>query len=435
MASQQQVIPGAAEPAQSEADYAGRDAQRHQREAELRQLASQLAERETQLDGNLDQLDQREKQLAEQQDEIRRRAAELDRLQAELAAQQEQVEKILRAKVKSGKPSDAAANELAGEDEGVEPKRSAASMETAEQPSDGGEQSKADSSEEDIFARLRAMSILKDDPEGRSTDDADAAADESASQADESGADYEQSAGAAEECDAGQGQSGEEEPTGESRNEASTEPARQRADDEQSINDYMSRLLAKYGNKAEDGTTVAASQAPPVQIRQSATSQAATSEAALEQAKSETAARPAMTKLEPPRTAAPEKSGSLAAMREIANFSTREAIATHHRHRSIIILSSKVAVGVFGLICGALLLHWDDGQSWIYFGGLAGLIVAGYWFVRAGHMARSLQKFRRKAENPMAATSHAQRSLPPVNDGGLDLTDQPADAEKSEQSA
>ena len=103
-------------------------------------------------------------------------------------------------------------------------------------------------------------------------------------------------------------------------------------------------------------------------------------------------------------TAAPEK--SLAAMREIANFSTREAIATHHRRRSLFILVSKIAVGVIGLVCGALLLHWgDDGQSWIFFGGLAGLIVSGYWFVRAGHLARSLQMLRRKSENPQLSTS------------------------------
>ena len=81
----------------------------------------------------------------------------------------------------------------------------------------------------------------------------------------------------------------------------------------------------------------------------------------------------------------------------------------------LFILLSKFSVAFIGLICGALLLHWgDDEQSWIFFGGLAGLIVSGYWFVRAGHLARSLQKFRRKTEAANEAASDQMASSSPT---------------------
>ncbi len=275
------------------------------------------------------------------------------------------------------------------------------------------------------------MSILKDNAKSEPDEETISRADETVSANDRFAADDEQAEPQADESDAGQEelQSADEAAAAERESEASRQQVKQRADDEQSIDDYMSKLLEKYGGKMEGGAAASQSQTTEAMSRQGAAPHASRPEVSLEPPKPASAPKPAMTKLEPPRTAAPEKTVDLAAMRELANFSTRAAIATHHHRRNQLVLLGKVSVGVIGLISGALLLHWgDDEQSWIFFGGLAGLIVSGYWFVRAGHMARSLQKFRRKAENQAAATQREPR-LSQVDDGGLDLSDPEADDE------
>ena len=90
--------------------------------------------------------------------------------------------------------------------------------------------------------------------------------------------------------------------------------------------------------------------------------------------------RPAIPAKFEPRTAAPEKTHDLAAMREIANLSSRAAIATHHHQHGLNRAWTTLAVGAICLVLGLVLLCMSQAVfSMITLCGLAGLGAGGYF--------------------------------------------------------
>ena len=115
-----------------------------------------------------------------------------------------------------------------------------------------------------------------------------------------------------------------------------------------------------------------------------------------------------LLKLEP-RKVAPEKSEGLAAMREIANLSARSAIATHHHRRRASRAWSNMIVSLVGLGCGVwLMVRSPEINSPSFYGGLLGLVVSLYWFAKARLLARGVQSFKRHHQQQFAAILREQ---------------------------
>jgi hypothetical protein len=98
-----------------------------------------------------------------------------------------------------------------------------------------------------------------------------------------------------------------------------------------------------------------------------------------------------------PRSAAPEKTCDLAAMREIANFTARTAIAKHAWRSRVVTLLKRFALGIVALVCGLLLILLAPAMSSPYFlGGLAAITAALLWFLPAIYRAK---KCNHQAQN------------------------------------
>jgi hypothetical protein len=356
--------------------------------------------------------------LAEKEAQLQRDATELARLQKEFAAERARWEQEREAQEKQRPQSQktrSSATAVNDELTGSTADRFAADSEESEE---GVAAESTAANEDDIFARLRALSLLKDDAKNQADEEPTGEALEEV----------------AEEADEESPQLADEEPSAQTEEEAVEEAApaevaqenavasdRAHADEQESIDDYMSQLLARVrGTSGKPGTAAVSpyQSAPRKEPQESVKPTQQLPENSTEQAKAEAEAPPILVKFEP-RTAAPEKIRDLSAMRELANFSARSAIASHHQRRNAIIVWGKLGVAVLGLICGALLLFWQtDGQAWIMLGGVAGLVVSGYWFVHAGLLAKSMQKLRRKSEKASAdrAEEHANAEAKRASD-------------------
>jgi len=189
------------------------------------------------------------------------------------------------------------------------------------------------SDEEEVFARLRAMSLLKESSEIPQEDRRVAQSpDDSAGQRSRRKAD---------------------------RSVQSSEPHEQ----EISIDDYMARLL----NRARGAT--------PDVYRPVDT--------ALHSSGEQPALRTEPVKMEP-RAKAPEASIGLAVMREIANQSARAAITTHHvRHRESRDRRMKDFAMVAAAVAAVLLCLADALGLPLFIGGLVAALVSVCSFVRA----------------------------------------------------
>jgi len=85
------------------------------------------------------------------------------------------------------------------------------------------------------------------------------------------------------------------------------------------------------------------------------------------------------------RAAAPQDSASISAMRELANLSAHAAIDSHARRRLLRMSGAKLVVLLLSLLCGgAMIWMWCSfGASTLaFYSGLVGLLIATYWGVQ-----------------------------------------------------
>jgi hypothetical protein len=169
-------------------------------------------------------------------------------------------------------------------------------------------------------------------------------------------------------------------------------------EDEESIDDYMARLLQRVGRGAGASALAPAQTSSPARKPSEITA----AEPIADQARSTSAIAEAeapmksLSELEP-RTAAPEKSRDLAAMREIANFTARTAIAKHAWKTRVVMLLKRFALGIVALACGLILILLAPAMSSHYFlCGLAAITAALLWFLPAIYRAR---KCNNQAQN------------------------------------
>jgi hypothetical protein len=161
------------------------------------------------------------------------------------------------------------------------------------------------------------------------------------------------------------------------------EPAHEASGDEESIDDYMARLLSRVreGNSAEPNSRPSASaQSRPVPQR-SATTPAPIAPSAAAVPSQAPVRRPGPVTMTP-RAVAPEKQVNLSAMRELANLSAQMAITRYADREFLSITRTKLAVAAAGVAVGGVLIWlWTKGGSKHVnlYGALGSFLIAVLW--------------------------------------------------------
>lgn len=159
---------------------------------------------------------------------------------------------------------------------------------------------------------------------------------------------------------------------------AFTEPGQPQDQQEESIEQYMARLLQRVSGDSSGAALKPAftPQRPSVSTERGPTSMNASR--AAEKAAAPKCDEPASEQGEnySPRTQAPEQSVRLAAMRELANQSTRQAIDTSTKRRKFSAAVSRLAMALVGLVIGAVLMLLSNGWGVVFCLSLAFLTAA-----------------------------------------------------------
>ena len=160
---------------------------------------------------------------------------------------------------------------------------------------------------------------------------------------------------------------------------AEPQPTTGRDDEDESIDEYMARLMNRVKGMAGDTPVrpvkaTVVSEPAPVETQE---------------------ASPASHQLPPenrqpaeamaPRAVAPEKRVSLAAMRELANLSARTAVDRHARDQLNRSRQGKLTVAAVALFTGFVLIgmwFWFNAINLTFYSGLAAIIVSLIWFIR-----------------------------------------------------
>ncbi|MEX2141535.1 MAG: FHA domain-containing protein [Pirellulales bacterium] len=273
-------------------------------------------------------------------------------------------------------------------------------------------------SEEEVFARLRSMSLLKtevaEDPAGETLDGP--------------------------ESDTGHSAQVEERQPGvrtehsrpnewsdtpvEFRKGALPPDSEQKDQDDESIDDYMAQLLKRVRGVGS-AHQAPASQAPEPPVRATQNGPASSSISASSEQIPTVQEVPAKLARRAP---APELSSDLAAMRELANFSARAAI-DHHAYRNwgraafgkltIALLAAGTGAGA---VCFA-----PAPDSMLMYAGLSSFVVALFWLLQAGILMNHVVKASRR--NDQLSDASGDES---IDDDSLESSDESAVVEEDE---
>ena len=103
----------------------------------------------------------------------------------------------------------------------------------------------------------------------------------------------------------------------------------------------------------------------------------------------------------PRKTAAPERSSDLLAMRELANLSAQTALDSYAHRRWASAAIGKVIVSVFALVACLTLMAALPGWSTLkIISGGAALVIAIFWGLQAGILAQQVRVARRRNARP-----------------------------------
>jgi hypothetical protein len=211
---------------------------------------------------------------------------------------------------------------------------------------------------------------------------------------------------------------------------AADRPSQPTSDEEESIEDYMNRLLQRVrGDEAGSSyrvTTTTRTAPPPNRTAPppSRTTPAAQLRAApppQDAAVTQTAARlpsgggEQAATINPeeflPRSQAPERSEHLAAMRDLANTSARTAIGRHTRARWLATCFTRTVLGLGALVACIFLIIFSTNSPVLAFSGAAfAAIGSAYWLIRALRDARQFTQSRGTNYESAAASPSRQTS-------------------------
>jgi hypothetical protein len=175
-----------------------------------------------------------------------------------------------------------------------------------------------------------------------------------------------------------------------------TPPDRGGDESDVSIEDYMTQLMQRVRGKSEQDLPPApkrrpAPAAPATKVVAAAPSAPASLSKAVvdERVKSDVPCKLETLRSLPARSAAPEQSSSLQAMRELANQSARSAIDTSALRRWQANVRAKFAVSVCSVVGGGALLTFSSGLlSWTTAAALGAFAAAGVFGVLGYHLRR-----------------------------------------------
>jgi hypothetical protein len=421
------------------ADIEQRRAQLDESSAQLQAKREELAAQELALDAERQTLAEQHQRLAEEQNILDASKQALQSQQEQIAESQQELsqarEQLLQARkeweadVASPSPTQAAAS-VGRADTTATVDEDAAAIHPSQigQPDESADAVQAESDEEaassgpsrvdesdvektedsdDVFARLRALDILKGNSEQRND------------QIPETNISVETVDSQATLKDPPSSQ--EPQPTA----------APSTSHEEESIDQYMTRLLQRVGSatpRNESANVVQPS------TKQYAIVEPTTTKAGSAPSTGENHSPIGSLSDFEPRTAAPERSRDLAAMREIANLTSRDAIAKHHWRSSASRLIKKLMVSLASLACGiALILIAPTTQSREFYSGLVAIAISLYWMAPAvwkamrsapdnrrqcslATMELESAKFAQRADSGSPSLSNREQKNPPDND-------------------
>jgi hypothetical protein len=195
-----------------------------------------------------------------------------------------------------------------------------------------------------------------------------------------------------------------------SEQSAETEKAATIADHEESIDDYMARLLNRIrgGSGPAEAHSHTKAEQRPVMARQPNVASPSTEivePTAIAEPPLSVDAEGAMQLVA--RTAPPELTVDLRAMRELANMTARGAIDKHAQGRWSKAALVKAILGVSSLICGLWLLLGATPLG--TFGRVAGLVAlgaGGFWSYQGISLFRNIREVGRRTTKFVEAESH-----------------------------
>ncbi|MCR4413559.1 MAG: hypothetical protein NUV77_14150, partial [Thermoguttaceae bacterium] len=208
--------------------------------------------------------------------------------------------------------------------------------------------------------------------------------------------------------------------------------------EDESLDSYMERLLARVREASGRATSGESSDSPPPPPQQATqTTQTIRSDGSRDANLEGSATSREAPKLKRagrfvlfPKTIAPEKGSHLAAMRELANLSARNALDQHGRIQIRRAIRGKLAVTLGSAAVGSLLVAvwtWRGAGEVAYYAGLVSYLIAVLWGLqyavltgrlivsRSGHLAwrsrppapRSLEKHSGKKDADIAPAQAA----------------------------
>lgn len=275
----------------------------------------------------------------------------------------------------------------------------------------------ANEQDDEVFARLRALSLLRDSQPAAGLD-----SDEEPAEAAAAPTRRDPPASAA-------SSRAEVEEAAEEDADDLPPPARAPAapaDDEgeESIQDYMNRLLQRVRGDAPLSQNKPASQAP---LRSPTTYRPAPAP--------QVVAAPAPPVAPPRKSHAPERSSDLLAMRELANLSAQTALDSYAHRRWASAAVGKVIVSVFALVACLTLMAALPGWSTLKIvSGGAALVIAVFWGLQAGILAQQVRAARQRrtpASEAPQAKGHSQLATSEADEPFIP-TARPADGENDQ---
>lgn len=169
---------------------------------------------------------------------------------------------------------------------------------------------------------------------------------------------------------------------------------------ENSIEDYMAQLMQRVRGMTEANDAAASAPAPDATASRAARREAMAAAAAAE---AEEKAEAPVTPRAPRERVAPPEQSSLAAMRDLANMSTRGALARHTLNQKVNSVQLKLIFGVAALVASLVLLWFSQtsGNTFAYVGSVASMLIAIYFGVR--YLMLTGQLFDDKTAQPQAS--------------------------------
>jgi len=198
------------------------------------------------------------------------------------------------------------------------------------------------------------------------------------------------------------------------------------ADDEESIDDYMARLLNRMRGDSGPNATEAATRPKPRMPKAVMPPAVVTPAPAKSSANRQQAETPVPRPAPVPaqlvaRSSAPESAVNLKAMRDLANMTTRGAIDKHAHGRWSRAAVGKGVGGFVSFVCGVWLMfsHLSALGILSSFVGFAGVVAGIFWIVQAALLVRNLRLAGRRTNKSLDA------DMPASDLGGAIPADEP----------